>query len=111
MGEACKSCNAPVIWGWLENGKRMPVDFAPAELGNLVLVRRQGRVHVLAWNPEKHGEGPRRVSHFATCPHAAAWRKEVPPHSCGSAMKRCEGCGEYVCEAPGHARHGCGGGG
>lgn len=108
MGERCKSCNAAVIWAWLEGNKRMPVDAQTSPTGNLVLVRRQGRVLALAHNPEKHGvDGPRRVSHFATCPDAAGWRKPLPPHSCGTAMQRCERCKEYVCAAPGHERHAC----
>lgn len=112
MGERCKSCNAEVIWAHLPNDKRMPVDAQPVPTGNLVLVRRGGRVHARGHNPEKDGvDCPRRVSHFATCPQAAAWRKPVPNHSCGTPMQRCEGCGEYVCPAPGHAAHACGGGG
>ncbi len=108
MGERCKSCNAEVIWAHLPNDKRMPVDAKASDTGNLVLVRRGGRVLALPFNPEKHGvAGPRRVSHFATCPDAAGWRKTLPPHSCGSAMQQCEGCGEFVCDAPGHARHAC----
>lgn len=46
----CRSCGADVIWVKTPAGKWMPVD--PAE------------------------EGDEFVSHFATCPDAAGWRKK-----------------------------------
>lgn len=110
MSERCRSCNAAVIWAHLPNDKRMPVDHQTSPAGNLVLVRRGGRVLALPFDPEKHAvDGPRRVSHFATCPDAGRWRREPKVHSCGAEMHRCEGCWEMVCEAPGHVAHACGG--
>ncbi|MFT3836748.1 MAG: hypothetical protein QM723_07110 [Myxococcaceae bacterium] len=29
--------------------------------------------------------------------------------SCGRPMRRCDDCGQHACDAPGHARHLCGG--
>jgi hypothetical protein len=46
----CRSCGAPIVWVRTVAGYRMPVNAAPGELD---------------------GE-----SHFATCPHADAWRKK-----------------------------------
>jgi hypothetical protein len=45
----CRSCRAPVVWIVTDKGKRMPVN--------------------------ADGEDGRGESHFATCPHAADWRK------------------------------------
>lgn len=28
---------------------------------------------------------------------------------CGQTMRRCDACGEWVCNAPGHLKHVCGG--
>lgn len=47
---ACRSCKAPIVWIVTAAGKRMPVNASPGEV--------------------------RGESHFATCPHAADWRKE-----------------------------------
>lgn len=49
-GGLCRSCGVDVIWVKTPAGKWMPVD--PAE------------------------EGDEFVSHFATCPDAAGWRKK-----------------------------------
>jgi hypothetical protein len=80
---ACRSCRAEIWWAETLAGKRIPVDAEPAPDGNVVLLR------------EGHGEAPpvvrvtsqaqadtlipdvgtRYVSHYATCPQAAEWRK------------------------------------
>lgn len=61
----CKSCNAHVLWVVTENGKRMPLDFAP-----------ERRFVVEAGvEPMKAKMRNTYVSHFATCPNAGRWRK------------------------------------
>jgi hypothetical protein len=77
MSDSCRSCRAPVIW--LDNvttGKRAPIDAEPATDGNIA-IDDAGHYHVLAgkdredaigWNEALH------TNHFATCPHAPAWK-------------------------------------
>lgn len=82
---ACRSCGAEIHWGRDAAGKRVPVDAAPREDGNLAVqlqaaggelhvrtLRKDGVLTVHEW---------RAVSHFATCPDAQKWRER------GSAAK------------------------
>lgn len=64
----CRSCGARITWLLTSKGKSMPVDAEPAAGGNLQ-IGDDGVVTVV-----KAGEGT-HVSHFATCPSAAAHRK------------------------------------
>lgn len=71
----CGGCGAAIIWVVTEAGKSMPVDAQPAAKGNLVLI------------PSAHGaplshvenlldpDGPRYLSHFASCPKADTFRR------------------------------------
>lgn len=68
----CSTCGAPVHWGVTASGRRMPLDPGPDEGGDLVL--EDGRF--VAFEPLLHGDVPRYVSHFATCPDAEQHRKE-----------------------------------
>jgi hypothetical protein len=73
----CSSCRAPILWTWTENGKRMPVDFAPTLDGTIAISvgEHEGR---RAWRSRvaQIGEAVvRRKSHFATCPNADAHRR------------------------------------
>jgi hypothetical protein len=69
MSAHCKSCGAAIEWvKSAKTGKAMPLDAAPAADGNLVVI--DGVAHAAMV-----GEGPRRKSHFATCPQAASWRQ------------------------------------
>lgn len=76
----CKSCNAEIVWARTDRGRRMPLE--RADDGNIVLrdvdrVRfiRDGRVQYPGGAAELRGDERRYVSHFATCPQAAAHRK------------------------------------
>ena len=54
----------------------MPVNPEPDPKGNLVLYPDKGDNMAIAHNPAVHGpEVKRYVSHFATCPAAAKFRK------------------------------------
>jgi hypothetical protein len=55
--------------------KSMPVDVEPVEGGNLVLVPGDP-LHVRPPELGDDPDGPRWVSHFATCPNAALHRKK-----------------------------------
>ena len=46
----CRSCHAPVYWGFTEKGKRCPYDVVDGTAT--------------------------RTSHFTTCPQAQAWSKK-----------------------------------
>ncbi len=64
----CRSCGALIVWVVTQNGKRMPVDAQPSEKGNLRI--DNGVAYV-----EPAYEGPKYLSHFATCKQAAQHRK------------------------------------
>lgn len=71
---ACRGCGAKIIWIITPAGRRMPLDFEP--VGNALWVidpNNEG-----AESPRAFPAAPRK-SHFASCPHADAFRKgEVP---------------------------------
>lgn len=72
----CRSCGAPVYFAVTATGKAMPVDVSPREDGNIQLLWDGQRIAAvyLGGDLSKH-PGPRRISHFATCKDAKAWRK------------------------------------
>ena len=71
----CRSCGRPVLWvRSAATGSIMPLDAEPTEDGNVILVGDQA--HVLKGDLfEPMLEGPRYLSHFATCVGAAQHRK------------------------------------
>jgi hypothetical protein len=96
----CRSCQAPIWFGLTEKGRRMPLDPAPVEDGNVVIVTLEGRMETEVANlgraraqranagdaelPRvrtlRNGEHvpadlPTYVSHFATCPEAQSHRR------------------------------------
>lgn len=79
--DRCRSCRAPVRWCVTEQGRSMPVDFAPAPGGNLVLYDRGNCtvavvVKPLLETPEQRAR-PHFYSHFVTCPNAAQHRRKA----------------------------------
>lgn len=79
--DACRTCSAPIVWATTEDGKSMPVDGPLTPDGNVVLSRPPApvttdKVYAVVLDQDSlFGDGPRRVSHFATCPDAAGWRR------------------------------------
>ena len=73
---ACRKCHAGIIWATTTKGASIPIDEEPVQDGNLVLVPQQGRT-VLARTPDELLDRGRHryVSHFATCPNAAEFRR------------------------------------
>ena len=74
----CKSCGAEIIWIPTIAGKSMPCDAKPIPFtedaaGSLTLVTSDGRV--IKAKPDASSDQMGYVSHFATCPNAAAHRK------------------------------------
>jgi len=68
----CTSCGDPVIWVDLKSGKRHPL--------NAEIVESDG-VHKLYVDDIKGFEVLPKgrkgwLTHFATCPHAAQWRRK-----------------------------------
>jgi hypothetical protein len=70
----CRSCGAPIRWAVTRaTGARIPLNPEPVPGGNIV-VEASGFVRVLG-RGEEAPPGARFVSHFVTCPFAAAHRK------------------------------------
>ena len=69
-------CGAPIFWAVTKNNKPIPIDAEPAADGNLRL--EDGVAHYLTKTDQMSmfASGPRYVSHFATCPDAASYRKK-----------------------------------
>lgn len=70
----CRSCGAEIIWAETVNGKRIPLDAEPNSEGTFDLSEP-----IPGCTPEatytKKGTAPELMSHFATCPEAASWRR------------------------------------
>lgn len=67
----CRSCGAPIVWVVMRpSGKRMPLDAKPEKRITLDMI-----------DPGVAEMTDTFVSHFATCPNAAAHRK--PPAARG----------------------------
>lgn len=74
--EACRSCDAPIIWAVTLNGKPTLVDAEPAADGTVALERINGRVLARVLPVAKRfGRRDLRLSHFVRCPQAKQWRK------------------------------------
>ncbi len=106
----CRSCGAPIWFGLTAKGKRMPMDLAPVEDGNVVVDYLMAtldqlasayegdqpppdgcRVRVLAKGETPGPDVPRYVSHFATCPSAQRHRREDRPRNGSKAGARAMG--------------------
>ncbi|NUT31493.1 MAG: hypothetical protein HOV79_00310 [Hamadaea sp.] len=74
----CESCYAPIIWTVTVNAKPMPVDFEPANDGNVALSWMNGKVVATVLGVARQATrtpGTLRKSHFATCPDRDQWRR------------------------------------
>lgn len=80
MSAACKSCGAPIRWVEMKSGKTMPLNIAPVDDGNVVILRDLAIVLSEGERAEELQMPPafRRPlyrSHFSTCPNAEQWRQ------------------------------------
>ena len=66
-GTSCRSCGAHVLW-MSAGGAPMPVNFESVDVDNLEAVDELGLTPLF---DRERGH----VSHFATCPQAAEWRR------------------------------------
>ncbi len=82
----CRSCRAPIWWGLTAKGRRMPLDLAPTEDGNVVIERVDAligigaddplpRVRVLRKDDVVGRDTPRYVAHWATCSNPERHRR------------------------------------
>jgi len=69
----CKSCTAPIDWVQTVDGNWIPIDVEPSATGNLVVINGHSQ---LATDDDRRLRRPLYVSHFATCPQAAKWRRQ-----------------------------------
>lgn len=71
MSAVCSSCGAPIRWALSEKSKRIPLDAAPVEDGNIILEDGIARYITLT------DAVPFLLykSHFATCVNADQHRK------------------------------------
>jgi hypothetical protein len=67
--ERCRSCKQPIRWAFTEKKRRIPFDPDPHPTGNLIVEAGVARVAPAGSAPTMY------LSHFATCPQAAAHRK------------------------------------
>lgn len=85
---ACSSCGRSLTWlRHATTGRIAPIEFAPAENGNIVCVDDEGDPTVITsavayrirkkaelWNVAK--DGPLFINHFANCPAAARFHRQ-----------------------------------
>lgn len=75
----CGSCHAPIIWAVTDRDRKMPVDAAPVDDGDIHLTDRTHLglepLAVVLPVAKRFGKRELRMSHFATCPQARAWRR------------------------------------
>lgn len=77
---ACEACGAPIRFTRTLKGKAMPLDAEPRDDGNVILVQVDGDTLARVITPTTPllvtGDLPRYISHFATCPDAAKFRRK-----------------------------------
>lgn len=80
----CRSCEAPIVWArHAGTGRRVPVDAEPTTDGNVELHNAAAGTDgppVVECNVHHQpplDAGPLRLSHFVTCPQAAAWKDKT----------------------------------
>lgn len=74
----CEACQADIFWARLPSGKRMPLDPARRDDGNVAVYRDhlgglRARVLKAGERPDTHEW--LALPHFATCKHADRFRK------------------------------------
>jgi len=71
VGHYCEACDERIVWLTHEKtGKPAPIDAVPDPKGNVVADFDAGTYRIA-----REDEGARYTNHFATCPHAAKFRK------------------------------------
>lgn len=65
--KTCRGCGAEIEWARTKSGKAIPLDPGNVERGNITV---ESGVATIVPFPTGN-----RISHFATCPHAASLRR------------------------------------
>lgn len=81
-GPGSQGCRQPIAFRFTRTGAQLPIDPLPSPKGNVALVGAEGNEIAETLSPDRIGEaydGFLYVSHFATCPQAAAFRKAQLP--------------------------------
>jgi hypothetical protein len=80
LGE-CEACHAHMLWTITPTGARSPIDYAPSETGNVLVLQPTGLSEllsvVLSGNALElaRARGMQlRLSHFVSCPKADEFR-------------------------------------
>ena len=79
--DRCRSCDAPIAWGLTAKGKRLPLDPAPSENGNVAASLSDSGILDVGVPDRRQRDAmlctgrPLYLSHFVTCPNAKEWRK------------------------------------
>lgn len=72
--DKCRSCNAPIRWVRMPSGKANPLDAQPSEKGNVRI--EENEIGKIVPKDEMIAGEPLYLSHFATCPNAAKYRRK-----------------------------------
>jgi hypothetical protein len=80
----CSGCKAFMLWALTPSGAKAPIDYRPAESGNVLLLQPSGFGELLAVTLS--GDGLQRArqrgmdlrtNHYATCPEAEQFRRRA----------------------------------
>lgn len=80
----CRSCDAEIRWAKTAAGKRMPLDPEPSQKGNVQIGHVGGEEIAIVVGPADAVAAQAAgvelyLSHFVTCPNAAAHRRGPSP--------------------------------
>lgn len=91
VSSSCRSCGAPIVWATSERERSIPIDTKPRPDGNIELVEEHDRLIARVLTDARRAELERQilaanrdgdtlplniyVTHFTTCPNAAAHRR------------------------------------
>lgn len=85
MSDLCSACGARILWARsASTGRAMPLDPMPSERGNITLAQGPRGETIARVVPRADGGPGLYVSHFATCPEAARFRR-APKAEAGGA--------------------------
>lgn len=80
--DTCSACPATIVWTVTPTGAKSPIDYAPSEQGNVLVLQPQGLGEMLSVVLSKDAlklareRGLRlHMPHHATCPHADQFRR------------------------------------
>lgn len=82
MSDHCSACPGRIVWTVTPTGARNPIDYAPSDEGNVLVMQPQGLGQMLSVTLSKEGlelaraRGlPLHLSHWATCPEREKFKR------------------------------------